>query len=551
MGLLSLTLAVGAAVAYEFVDVERYNGSPGDGGYFGYSVKNPSTLTLVGDRYRCARPYVTVLDLDGLWVINHFDSFDIVEDCGALGHVAVQGEDKVAFVYEKEDGSVVIDMQTAWNGGEVLSVPGKEEEMPTQFGVGEAGSAHFVALYRATLELVGVKDYAAEDVSFSVDFGATLGWDDVDSFVLDTEGDFAYVVGNDGASSDRALAKIDTYDGAVVWAAAVGVSEGTPTLLLTQTQVLLCSNSFFARVDLETGATNYLFVESSLWLPGSGTAQVAYDEVNDLIVSVGWVDGVALLRSSSTKTGELVEEVDFTSDLASQDPGSERSDYPDGCEWSSIDDHSTCDSAATSCDGFPGLFCDFGEDDDYSDSGVCCLASGGCCFFDFDDWAANRWNIKGTTEITTVHVADGVVYVVGAYEGNLYDEDAYHMPLVARFQAGDTVAASCTDGVWSKAGDPAKDCAWVGDLAEKRCLVKNDAAEYAFETCLASCGGCGHACADSATWHKIDDPSKDCAWVKRVYNRCAVVGADGDFAFNHCRRACMTCDDEATCAGLD
>lgn len=46
-------------------------------------------------------------------------------------------------------------------------------------------------------------------------------------------------------------------------------------------------------------------------------------------------------------------------------------------------------------------------------------------------------------------------------------------------------------------------------------------------------------CLDSASWHKRDVPSKDCAWVHgHLPQRCGVVGSDGSTAFDACECAC-------------
>ena len=86
----------------------------------------------------------------------------------------------------------------------------------------------------------------------------------------------------------------------------------------------------------------------------------------------------------------------------------------------------------------------------------------------------------------------------------------------------------------------------VAGLPSARCVVKDDAKVFAFEKCRATCASCG-PCGDSPTWAKLGAPDKDCQWVSRFVNRCAVVGADGTLGYESCRFACGSCDAAATC----
>ena len=60
----------------------------------------------------------------------------------------------------------------------------------------------------------------------------------------------------------------------------------------------------------------------------------------------------------------------------------------------------------------------------------------------FYEWAENTWKIKGAPTITGIHVLGDKVAVVGAYRGEIADEDGYHYPFVALFGKGDDGEAS-------------------------------------------------------------------------------------------------------------
>ena len=143
-------------------------------------------------------------------------------------------------------------------------------------------------------------------------------WADVRSFAIDDE-DSVFVVGNAVENGYRTVAKVVA--GAVVWDEPVAsddgthVTFGTPVILLTALEMLLCSKSFFARVEQSSGATLFLRVEASLWLPESRIAVVAYHAASDSIISAAYVDGLALLRQSNASTGATIATLDFTTEL--------------------------------------------------------------------------------------------------------------------------------------------------------------------------------------------------------------------------------------------
>ena len=54
------------------------------------------------------------------------------------------------------------------------------------------------------------------------------------------------------------------------------------------------------------------------------------------------------------------------------------------------------------------------------------------------------------------------------------------------------------------------------------------------------------ACVDSASWHKKNNPSKDCAWVgKHLPERCAVRGEEKFLSVYACVATCLQCGGES------
>mmetsp|Transcript_13786 Transcript_13786/g.42705 ORF Transcript_13786/g.42705 Transcript_13786/m.42705 type:complete len:640 (-) Transcript_13786:185-2104(-) len=107
----------------------------------------------------------------------------------------------------------------------------------------------------------------------------------------------------------------------------------------------------------------------------------------------------------------------------------------------------------------------------------------------------------------------------------------------------------CADSTsFFKKDDPSKDCAWVAKQPAERCLVKSDQVVLAAEVCLKACGGCSVDCQDDKSWFKAGSPEKDCVWVSRFTNRLAALGDDGRFGYQACPAAARTC--RKTCDGL-
>ena len=85
---------------------------------------------------------------------------------------------------------------------------------------------------------------------------------------------------------------------------------------------------------------------------------------------------------------------------------------------------------------------------------------------------------------------------------------------------------------------------YVAKKAAKNCLKTDDDGVYAFEACPETCGSCGEACADDATWYK-KKTSQNCRWVVEGdgLERCEEKSAaDGTYAYEACRFACRSCD---------
>jgi len=107
--------------------------------------------------------------------------------------------------------------------------------------------------------------------------------------------------------------------------------------------------------------------------------------------------------------------------------------------------------------------------------------------------------------------------------------------------------SECADSTsWYKNGEPSKDCNWVNEFAPNRCGVKNKDATPAFEACLVACDTCPGSCnsQDSTTWYRAGDPSRGCDWVADSYPaRCTRSNDDGVYGFESsaCPYACRVC----------
>jgi len=396
-----LLLLGGAAGRMTFEKIGSYHGS-GNGGSFHGSVSDGRRIALFGvENYHDDTAYFFTVDSDGDQDSYQYDyTMDepwyhaaLCDDHGLF----VEAED--AYTFEVSDGPA--------KGHSLHPVIEGLDTPVVQVGyfLDDCDDRDLVVLFD-TKELANYREEDGTPVC-SLRLDRELGWSRATSFALSEKSATAYVVGRHDDSDHRAVAAVKMEEGRceVIWHATVATESGTPRVLAVnnddRVEILLTSNEFFARVDRGTssregGDVKTLLIEKQLWLPGEGEAIVAYSDAEDAIFSAGYVDGKALLRASSADTGGELYEIDFTDELDAQDPGSVREDYD-------MDDEA------------------------------------------FYEWAENTWWIKGTPTITGIHVLGDKVAVVGAYRGEIADEDGYHYPFVALFGKGRSEPAPAPD----------------------------------------------------------------------------------------------------------
>ena len=99
---------------------------------------------------------------------------------------------------------------------------------------------------------------------------------------------------------------------------------------------------------------------------------------------------------------------------------------------------------------------------------------------------------------------------------------------------------ACVDRpTWYKKNDPSKDCTWVAEYAEVRCVNRIKGADQTIPSysCPATCRT---PCDDRDDWYKNGDISKDCAWVAALPSkRCDTKGYDKTRAAEACPTACL------------
>ncbi|KAH8046361.1 hypothetical protein JL722_13688 [Aureococcus anophagefferens] len=426
----AIALLLGRAAALSFVGIEDYDGSTGDGGDFGGSASDGSSIPGLQDQ-----PVPAEGDGDSY---EETPTFVQMDDGEVTYYCEDATQNTAAYTVEEwyEDDAYVLDV--AWSDVDQI-----QRYFSQDFLVLEA-SNDLVKFYGEYAEWTVTAD--------------DLGFDDVDSFLFVHRGDHVdddavhafYVVGNVADSSSRGVAKIAEYDGGVLWTAAVETDSGTPRMFWTGSELLLCSNSFYARIDPGDGSTILLDETGGLWLPGDGP--VAYDAAENVIYSAGYVDGAALIRTSDRASGASIAELDFTAEL---DAGPR---HVAPVRRGRRHEPFTAGSAASSSD---------------DDSSACA---------DSTSWY--RKKSKNTCE------------------------------------------------------------KYVAKKAAKNCLKTDDDGVYAFEACPETCGSCGEACADNATWYK-KKASQTCRWVVEGdgLERCEEKSAaDGAYAYEACRFACRSCD---------
>lgn len=122
-------------------------------------------------------------------------------------------------------------------------------------------------------------------------------------------------------------------------------------------------------------------------------------------------------------------------------------------------------------------------------------------------------------------------------------DDRLHLGLVLTDEEIEAtpVNNACEDSdAWVKNGNEDADCKWVAEH-EPRCRTKGTmpgtlGKVMAWYACPAACNT---PCTDSASWSKLDEPLKTCAWASFFPDkRCDVRGQDGVTASDACPAAC-------------
>lgn len=503
-------------------------------------------------------------------------SVELAEADGSLPDALATTHDGSVVVWKRGDKIGVL--ETASGASTLLEAGVDVEDVAVLKAAAAASSQAIVAAVVDRDGDVSVRFYTATAPSSSWALAASTPLPLLDRgvFVLsDASSGAFFVVGNyDDDAGSRGVAKV-RLDGGVEWTIAVRTDEGTPRPLLRTTstgsssELLLVSKSFYARLSTNTGETVALIDypgSAARWLPTSTGAQAAYDPTTDSIYTVDASLEVYGCDSSSSEnsshdrralrvyrhaveTGQVVETtLVYYSDIEAADPRTDLSLVPGECDGA----FECATTSGVTCEAYPHFNCDAPDEG----HGACCAADGSaCCMNDLADYYSNwaKYPSSGSPDARGLFFdSSGTLFVWGTFSGYVDDEDNYEALWVAALRdvahlgGGDGAASgptACADSAaWSKSSAPSKDCDWVAIFPEARCLVKADDATYAYEHCLESCGACDASCDDDASWHKNGEPSKDCTWVKRVYNRCSVLGADANHAFRACRRTCQTCN---------
>eukprot|EP00635_Sarcinochrysidales_sp_CCMP3193_P013443 CAMPEP_0118894448 /NCGR_PEP_ID=MMETSP1166-20130328/3220_1 /TAXON_ID=1104430 /ORGANISM="Chrysoreinhardia sp, Strain CCMP3193" /LENGTH=1309 /DNA_ID=CAMNT_0006833357 /DNA_START=101 /DNA_END=4030 /DNA_ORIENTATION=+ len=359
---------------------------------------------------------------------------------------------------------------------------------------------------------VTMDEEGASVQTFEKDWGDYDRTEDIDLSPHDvTEAEFlayddglgAYFVGGNYVDGRRAVTRFD-FDRPVsthVWTTPVDATSGSPRILLRRrrgaaaaTEVLMVSQSFYARVDASSGDVLFVRTESNF----ANSDLVAYDSLGDFLYGAV---GTAVVRYD-VENGERLGAVQLGYQLDVFDPDMSELALP------------------------PVL-------DDY----------------DLDNW----YNHNGRQVVHGIGAHSGDcanhVHLFGRYYGSQVDEEKYFSWFLTSLDAWcDQDALSderCDDDpAWHKRNAPSKDCAWVGDLASSRCDDVGDDGRAATVACRFSCGRCDiDGCEDSTNWFvKGQTSEKDCAWVaESAGNRCRRLGDDGFYAWQACHDACRTC----------
>lgn len=269
----------------------------------------------------------------------------------------------------------------------------------------------------------------------------------------DASADAIYVCGILSKEKKRAVARLDK-DGesySVSWIGALDAFKGVPVPLLRRnaagevSEIMLLSQSFYARLDALTGEQIYLNVGAMEWLPPTASTVAAYDPVQDTIYSVGGTT----LRRHSIITGQKIWDLELNKgEIKDLNPSHQRSDFPPVCDrggWKNVD---TSDEKCTRkgvCSAYlnppegtwgseRGLKC--------STDKVCCSKiRGGCCLTDDSYFFENWYRSGGAPQLKNVQVtSDGNVHVHIYYSGGVADEEGYYQSWLATYQVVDEEA---------------------------------------------------------------------------------------------------------------
>jgi len=127
-------------------------------------------------------------------------------------------------------------------------------------------------------------------------------------------------------------------------------------------------------------------------------------------------------------------------------------------------------------------------------------------------------------------------------------DDGRAATVACRLSCGRCEIDGCDDSsTWHVRGDSDENCDWVAEKAGRRCPEEGDDDVYAWQACGRACQTCpplveGRCVSDSG-WFAEGNPSRDCDWVgDDPEDRCLEENLDGDFAFLGCPRQCGLCN---------
>eukprot|EP00617_Octactis_speculum_P022149 CAMPEP_0185765190 /NCGR_PEP_ID=MMETSP1174-20130828/26988_1 /TAXON_ID=35687 /ORGANISM="Dictyocha speculum, Strain CCMP1381" /LENGTH=366 /DNA_ID=CAMNT_0028448155 /DNA_START=109 /DNA_END=1206 /DNA_ORIENTATION=+ len=104
-------------------------------------------------------------------------------------------------------------------------------------------------------------------------------------------------------------------------------------------------------------------------------------------------------------------------------------------------------------------------------------------------------------------------------------------------------AAWCEDSTTWYRTKASRNCDWVSKNTDNRCAKTGVDGTTGEESCLRACDNCPTACDDSTTWYlSAYETFKNCDWVSEKSDaRCVKTGSDGTTAGESCSAACGGC----------